>query len=148
MGYTHYWTPTNKTEFTPKVEEVIKSITNSAYADNLIQQESDINLPPIVDNNSVFFNGVGEAGHETFHFVCGSEWNFCKTAEKPYDIIVVAVLTVLRLTGFAKVTSDGREKDWQKGKELAVHHLMKCGFLPVDYIQILPNEYEGSRANF
>ena len=40
-------------------------------------------------------------------------WDFCKTARKPYDIVVTACLAVLGEHGLA-ITSDGDEQDWRR----------------------------------
>ena len=64
------------------------------------------------------FNGIGEAGHETFLFHNRKKQDpegygdpcfaFCKTARKPYDIVVCEVLLVLkRYMPNLEVGSDG-----------------------------------------
>lgn len=63
-------------------------------------------------------NGVKDDGHETFLITPNPcEFEFCKTAEKPYDLIVTAILCVFAEHGKANVSvsSDGREPDWQSG---------------------------------
>jgi len=81
--------------------------------------------------NGVWFNGVGENAHETFALgktpirehcnpACRG-FNFCKTANKPYDLIVVACLCVLQhhLGKQVEVSSDGNEVDWKAGTAFA-----------------------------
>ena len=42
------------------------------------------------------FNGIGDLSHETFALNVGeNEWNFCKTARKPYDLAVCMILLSL-----------------------------------------------------
>ena len=67
------------------------------------------------------FNGKGEEGHETFMLTPDSqEFNFCKTAQKPYDIVVVAILCLLaHHTSGVTVSSDGGISDWTDGLALA-----------------------------
>ena len=73
---------------------------------------------------------MGEYGHETFLFLRDNKkdefhkkllhFEFCKTAQKPYDLPVTAVL-ILAVKHFkddVKVSSDGDAADWQAGIEL------------------------------
>jgi hypothetical protein len=76
---------------------------------NLIQFESDEANPALCDDLGVSFNGIGEKGHETFHFKAGKKSDdFCKTARKPYDLPVSEILLVLKahLPSF-ELSSDG-----------------------------------------
>ena len=69
-------------------------------------------------------NGKGENAHESFnlreHFK-ENKFGFCKTAQKPYDAVIVACLAVLkyRLGDAIAVSSDGRAIDWEYGVKLA-----------------------------
>ena len=66
-------------------------------------------------------NGKGQLAHEDFtlreHFNQNKGFNFCKTDDKPYDLVVTACLAVLahRLGDAFKVSSDGNAKHWTKG---------------------------------
>lgn len=66
------------------------------------------------------FNGVGERSHETFHLSNKQDMNFCKTAFKPYDEVVTAVLIRAKYYfGEAlSVGSDGYWSEWQAGRDL------------------------------
>ena len=71
--------------------------------------------------NKIRFNGVGEDGHETFYLSPDeSGWGFCKTARKPYDIVVVAILSMLDeyLGDKFEWRSDGDNEDHLTGKRL------------------------------
>ncbi len=48
-------------------------------------------------------------------------FNFCKTARKPYDEIVTAILAVVDklAPGALEIGSDGDESDWEEGLALA-----------------------------
>lgn len=64
----------------------------------------------------ITFNGIGDAAHETMWFDRkGDGFQFCKTARKPYDIAVIALL--LLANRYAPevwdIGSDGDAKDWQ-----------------------------------
>lgn len=81
---------------------------------------------PEVDGGAISFNGDAAQGedHESFYLEAtasgNGEFEFCKTAEKPYDLLVVACLAVLadRAKG-VKVLSDGSTEDWAKGAKFA-----------------------------
>jgi hypothetical protein len=83
---------------------------------------------PLFSNDEVRFNGVGEEGHETFIVLRefepqdwqrperGLYFDFCKTARKPYDLVVCTCLIVFaRHFGESfRVDSDGgdEEENW------------------------------------
>lgn len=118
MGYTHYWKgnlrPTKK-QWDAIMEEVSKVLeTKTAF--KLIRYESDKSTPPRLDAEAIRFNGRGKNGHETFYLTRDpSSFEFCKTAQKPYDLLVTAVLTIVH--HFApdcyEVSSDGWPDEWQ-----------------------------------
>ena len=133
MGYTHYWN--NKPSFSENSrpwKSFIKDTQNLLLAPKsleLVRQE--FNLPdmiPIVDNDRVVFNGIGEDGHETFAISREgtSDFNFCKTAYKPYDKIVTAVLSLAKYhLVVPSISSDGDAGDWDVGVEYASRILGK-----------------------
>jgi hypothetical protein len=115
MGYTHYWTDFGGGSTLPaEAVKLIKEVTDQAYRQGLIQREYDDSRPPIVNAQKLRFNGVGEAGHETFRYSTspGDEIGFCKTARKPYDAVVMRVLLIL---GYCRegltIRSDGEFDD-------------------------------------
>ena len=80
------------------------------------------------------FNGSARVGgcedfvlreHYSENIIDGNGFQFCKTAQLPYDQVVTACLIVLshRLGGLVKVSSDGRAEDWNAGLVLAKHVL-------------------------
>lgn len=112
MGYTHYWR--TKRDFTESEWRKIRSRTTSylGTVQNLVAGPHGDGYP-IVDNESISFNGIGiEDSHESFHlqrerngrdswvshssYLEDGEFNFCKTALKPYDESVVAVLLLAK----------------------------------------------------
>jgi hypothetical protein len=123
MGYTHYWTITK--ELTPaqfkEWTEGVKAIVETAI-------EAGISLgnglgfdAPNIDETLVAFNGVGEGGHETFGIKLDDlGFDFCKTAQKPYDAVVTASLIhAKKIFGDAiEIKSDGDWDDWDSGKVL------------------------------
>lgn len=126
MGYTHYWENTADT-IPYEALVIIREIMGEAQSAGLIQYEHDEAKPPVVTEKMIRFNGVGDNGHETFCFNVqddyrtseGRRFAFCKTAEKPYDVVVMKVLIVLKyyLRDGLKVTSDGRfAAEWEDAR--------------------------------
>ena len=116
MGYTHYWTlkePISADAFA-KLQEGIKAIIETA-------NEAGISISNESTDGTIAFNGAGRDAHETFVIQVGDkEFNFCKTAEKPYDAVVCASLILLKKELGDKVTvsSDGGWHRWQGGQLL------------------------------
>ncbi len=131
MGYTHYWTrpatiPQSQWDaFTNDVRAILASLpqrTSTAggyYADApLALADWDGKSAPVVTDSDVRFNGAGEElSHESFTLSrIGERRDFCKTARKPYDVVVVAVLTALAArVRRATWSSDGDASDHAEG---------------------------------
>ncbi len=113
MGYTHYWKSENLNE--KKFKQAIKSMRL------VLEQQKDIlEIPKKRSSDSLSFNGIGEDGHEDFFLALNLNFNFCKTARKPYDIAVVACLCILEhFCPDAGVSSDGHPDEWLDGLQLA-----------------------------
>lgn len=106
MGYTHYWigkrsTDDNWNKFREACEILHQNLpekTDTAggfYKDSKLQIASGSSKgKPVFDGIMVNFNGMGrELSHETFSIEKHrQDWDFCKTARKPYDLLVVACL--------------------------------------------------------
>jgi hypothetical protein len=98
MGYTHYWTSNGSHDpLPPSALDTIKEVLQPAYQAGIIQREFDDSRPPLITATEIRFNGVGEQGHETFCFDSRDDslHGFCKTAQKPYDELVMKVLLIL-----------------------------------------------------
>lgn len=127
MGYTHY--PQQLRDLTDdewqEASEDIRTIL--AYVEN----EQGVPLRgwdgtgrPEFNATRIAFNGAGENEHETFNVyrqARDNEWGMsCKTARKPYDIAVTAILCYLcSITETHDATSDGYGRDFLAGLELA-----------------------------
>lgn len=119
MGYAHYFKqikPVPADQWDEVLEAKDKIVK---FKEGLIDIEDD-SL-----NGDLNINGVGEDSHENLyidpdHNKIG-EFQFCKTANKPYDVVVVAILCVINdiCHGCFKITSDGDRDDWKAGRELA-----------------------------
>ena len=151
MGYTHYWRQAR--DFTDvewiELTRLAKLITNGSQGilahypatvgedDYYGGIEDDVF---IIDDEEIRFNGIGEDGHETFLITKKKRakadyeeqhaydkkgaFNFCKTAHKPYDKYVVAVLCAIynmkikldeEKPPVLYIRSDGNTKDWTEG---------------------------------
>lgn len=127
MGYTHYWhrkKTFNTAKFAAAAIDINKLITST---DVKVQWEMDDKRSPELTDKLVRFNGIGKEGHETFYVprdLEPDEWSkpekgkyftFCKTAQKPYDLLVAASLVVLKhhLGKDIDVSSDGDKADWE-----------------------------------
>ena len=128
MGYTHYW----KGRVPAATDELLAVID---FIQTTVQmQPLGIKLAgwngkgsPLFNDVEVEFNGDeaadgGDYSHETFHAEYGTriQFNCCKTAQKPYDIAVVAILSAFSAYGPEfSWSSDGDEDDVEAGRELA-----------------------------
>lgn len=140
MGYTHYWRQTadlNQAEWAEITDRALTLLLNLPGASEsaggyhsdeplILAHEGDQSVT--IDGEEIWFNGAGDAGHETFQLTRKrrepNEWEtkpsdalapftFCKTARKPYDLAVCAVLIVASsLSSAWNVTSDGEVDDW------------------------------------
>ena len=109
MGYTNYFKPTRQVsdkEFNKfvtacrKLHKNLPEKTNMAggyYEDHPLEIANGNGTgKPEFKKTHVCFNGKGEElSHETFYIDAENSeplFNFCKTARKPYDLLVVACL--------------------------------------------------------
>jgi len=125
MGYTHYWKITERldkdwdkwTSFLPDAMQIISYASQKldiALADSLGETKGEAT----VSLGGVSMNGYAEESHESF--VLRPEviqFDFCKTARKPYDTVVTAILILAKETfGEAiQINTDGYNADWQDG---------------------------------
>jgi hypothetical protein len=116
MGYSHYWTLKNGIEQSDwdKFLEGARLIIATAV-------DAGIPLEDNSNDSTVSINGVGAGAHEDF--VISIEdvgYDFCKTAEKPYDTVATALLIHLKQVFGSQVliTSDGAWHEWDGGKLL------------------------------
>lgn len=125
MGYTHTW---SHDRFTPDEWCKIRRDCQMAVMMSRVPVGSGDARPgssPEFADNVLAFNGIGADGHETFELgVMPAPVDFCKTARKPYDEVVVACLTIAahHAPHFAW-RSDGEREDLGAGKRLAARVL-------------------------
>jgi hypothetical protein len=125
MGYTHYWKCTDE----PTTEQWVELVEHTRKVFKLCKERGIVlaheydepDSVPIANHREIFFNGEGDDGHKTFVLEPAKiEFAFCKTAQKPYDIAVVAILHLADkfIHGFSW-SSDGDPEDHKDGISLA-----------------------------
>jgi hypothetical protein len=126
MGYTHYWRfhkdklDTQNLRGTFKlVSEEIKTLLEALPKDIVIRGGMGVG-DPIINESETWFNGDDEKGldHETFSVEWKGEggFSFCKTARKPYDLLVCASLLSFHNHfphDVFTISSDGDAEEWQ-----------------------------------
>ena len=100
MGFTRYWEgyPASVDEgtWTKITEDVVQIYLNT---DVMICRSYGENDLPAANTVCIEFNGFAEDAHEDFLVYREPDdpgFDFCKTARKPYDVVVAAVLIVLQ----------------------------------------------------
>ncbi len=140
MGYTHYWEQTRN--FTNDEWISIRGFALGLFKElpGVLGDSRGDGGKPEATLMWVAFNGIGEEAHESFVINKESSgFDFCKTAEKHYDIAVVAVLCYINhIAGDALIiTSDGLVNDWKAGCELGSKvsgvDLEVPGFIKINY---------------
>lgn len=129
MGYTHYWNlkkkPSNYKEGWLNVQLDIQKILR-VKSNDIILRGGDGSGSPEFTNELICFNGDGSKGldHETFYFDGVTDFSFCKTARKPYDLIVCLILISLKnnIEGF-DFSSDGDKDEWEEIFEFYETHI-------------------------
>ncbi|MFV2091156.1 MAG: hypothetical protein ACC642_10885 [Pseudomonadales bacterium] len=125
MGYTHRWAKTRPIDDSEwdAITTVTRKILTIAQENRgiALSEEYDINSIPVINDEEIRFNGYADEGHETF---CLSreadEFTFCKTANKPYDQVVVAILQACAVycSGFTWASDGDRRYDHAEGVKL------------------------------
>ena len=116
MGYTNYWLQTKP--FSDPQWKAIKAEYLYLIEQNKVTKLFvDQNIDDDIDYGIVL-NGVSE--YETFHLSKNGEsgifkdnnvfFNFCKTAEKPYDLIVWHLLVIAKAVAPESITIS-RDRD-------------------------------------
>lgn len=143
MGYTHYWTQTRdltQEEFGDFIGAARRIINTASGKPTDTAGESYPGVPvqicgplgegdPTLSKDELALNGNGpNLDHESFvinRTINADAWNFCKTARKPYDVVVTALLIVLANDYGFEVSSDGDVPDWEAGEKLVAEALGK-----------------------
>lgn len=122
MGYTHYFE-----QGKPVTKEQWDNITNDAKkliehvkVHNDIHVVSDIPTKKMFSASSIILNDRDDS-YETFYLRKKSNsYDFCKTNQKPYDLLVCAILMVAHhhAPGAYSISSDGNSEDWAEASQL------------------------------
>jgi hypothetical protein len=109
LGYTHYW---KHTGFTTAQWSKLVTFTRLAIKKlqiPIVNAHGEEGTSPEINDRHISFNGEGDDSHETFHLTkAAQDSEFCKTAKKPYDEVVVAAMReAMKLNPNFKPTSDG-----------------------------------------
>lgn len=138
MGYTHYAYLNRAGPQAAWAEAVMaaRAIIKAAPVP-LADGDGQPGTEPKYGDEGIYTNGVGVDGHETLFVptvlskvaaqpslvpVEDRYFMFCKTARKPYDVVVTAVYATLAAIAGPDcivVESDGRRGDWAAGCKLA-----------------------------
>lgn len=110
MGYTHYWRKVNK--FTPDFVTRVQTLITHGIEAKVLEPQSSVSM------TKISLNGIED--HEDFWVESEKEgFAFCKTARKPYDEYVVAILLLGNNEEMIKnISSDGDMEDWEDGVHL------------------------------
>lgn len=133
MGYTHYWTNDWElddeawTDITAAVKriitlgerEVTKAPGYSTATFTVHIKGPDGRGMPEFSQAYITLNGDAPFDHESFAIYRARSTEFCKTARKPYDLVVTACLAYLATYHGFEVSSDGDAEDWIAGVRLA-----------------------------
>lgn len=136
MGYTHYW-EAEKGFNKEALRAAIKDMGDIVKDNKDILAGWDGSGDPEVSEEVVRFNGIGSHSHETFSVEesWDGDFNFCKTARKPYDKVVVACLVVLKhhLDGGVRISSDGEgAEDLAEGLRLAAPYIAGGSLMDIE----------------
>jgi hypothetical protein len=114
MGFTRYW-ENSKNLIDDKTLETIKNIIDIAKQD----YDIDIDVKALT-NMYIKLNGdeSKDLDHEDFVIDLTPGFNFCKTNEKPYDIVVNAILKLLESINKIHDVEKDDDNEEEKAEEL------------------------------
>lgn len=127
MGYTHHW-KLSRPLTTPERD------TLRVFAEIVISKHQQILAgpdglgSPEIGHAGIALNGTHNVRYETFAFSFDRSSNFCKTQQRPYDKVVVALLCLAAHVApdACSVSSDGDARDWAEGLQIARTTLPAC----------------------
>lgn len=156
MGYTHYWTPKKSTKeefkkFSDTCKKLHKNLPKTSNTAGGYHSKTELKIfggsgegKPQFTTKEVCFNGdeANNLDHETFYIgLTHNEWTFCKTARKPYDLLVCACLLAARDILKFDVSSDGDFEDWKPAIDFYVETIYSE---KPDLTLIVPEEFKES----
>jgi len=106
MGYTNYWTKSNKKRISPAIIGQVNKILatyEQQSGEKVVKGFFDKDKAPTVSPTLIHFNVNKEDSGEDFYLdLTDGNSEFCKTGREPYDAAVKAVLMVLQSAGYVK----------------------------------------------
>ena len=109
-GYTHYWEHDGFDDSTwDKLKREAKTIIQKAIRDGVELAGPFGDGKPQITSYEIALNGAGKDSYETFRLTKSpQEFEFTKTAQRPYDPVVVSILAAAKkLNKSFKPRSDG-----------------------------------------
>ena len=128
MGFTRYWSiksdlPTST--FRKAASDIRRMLKSEGAWMYIVRWEADSKKVPLCNVNGVRFNGINEDGHETFGFCpFETEFDFCKTAGKDYDVYVHASLLIIKayFPDLVDIDSDDAGDEDSIAERMAKHY--------------------------
>ena len=133
MGYTHYWTIHDITK-PPMTSEIAQDIQKIILASDVPIGDGcgAWDSKPVLEPDQVVLNGIDDDSHDTLWYPPVFEGrrklppfslgrDFCKTAQKPYDVVVCAALVAIKhhQGDNVEIHSDGKfDDEWQPAYQL------------------------------
>lgn len=110
MGYTHYWKQSQS--FTDKQWRDITAVTRAIIKQSSVKIADGFGEgKPNITDQRICINGLKDESFETFSIakIGRTDFEFCKTGYRPYDVVVVAILLYISKTypEIFEVSSDG-----------------------------------------
>lgn len=126
MGYTHYFAGLRIDPMSDNDRQFINTAKRIVELSPVTICGPDGTGEPMINDREIMLNG-SRADNEDFEsfIITGrsADSDFVKTDERPYDTVVVAILTAaihFKLYGSANIRSDGNMYDWEDGIKLFV----------------------------
>ena len=131
MGYSHYWKFREEkapVEFENGAEKFAKAAQIGARLCGKVRSMGieicggDGHSTPVFSEGKVVFNGCADKGesYETFSIHSNDGmWDFCKTGEKPYDLLVCLMLLAFKhfFKDNFEYTSDGITREAYENRD-------------------------------
>ena len=128
MGYTHYWTMPDDATYAEAWAQIVRDtqmIADAVSERGIVLGNWNGVGTPTIDNGTISFNGWASADEDYESFTLNapgsgsSNFEFCKTGLRPYDLAVTAVLLrVHMLVPSFTISSDGGDDAWTEAREL------------------------------
>lgn len=104
MGYTNYWTKSNKKRFSPGIIGLVNKVLytyEKTSGEKLVKGFFHKDQAPTISPTLIHFNVNKEDSGEDFYIdLKDGDSEYCKTDREPYDAAVKAVLMLLQSAGY------------------------------------------------